>query len=146
MRYESSVVVDRPIDEVWAFFKDPFNVPRWTTGFLRFRPTSPGPVAVGSTFEARGAIFGFEPQITGTLTEWDPPHNITISCVGAGWRSLILQVKFESTADGTEVLRVTDGAPGPIWKILWPILGPWLRRQTKATNQRLKRVLEADRH
>ena len=27
MRAEVSVVVNRPIDEVWAFITDPFNIP-----------------------------------------------------------------------------------------------------------------------
>jgi len=146
MRFETSVVVDRPIDEVWAFFGDLFNVPRWTTGALRFRQTSPGPLGLGSTIEARAAMFGFEPRVTGTVTEWDPPHAVTLSCVGAGWRSLVMQMMFESTAHGTKVVRVTDGTFGPIWKLLWPILGPWARHRSEATNQRIKRILEAERH
>jgi hypothetical protein len=92
------------------------------------------------------AMFGLEPRITGTLTEWEPPHALTLSCVGAGWQSLSLGLRFESTAHGTKVVRVTQGTPGPIWKLLWPILGPWVRHVQDATNQRIKRILEAERH
>ncbi len=28
MRHETNVMVNRPIDEVWAFMTDPLNIPR----------------------------------------------------------------------------------------------------------------------
>jgi len=148
-RFETSVVIDRPIDEVWAFCTDPFNIPRLASAWLGLRKTSPGPLGLGSILQGRMSIVGFEARITGTLTEWDPPHAFTLSCVGAGFRSLVLRSLFEATPEGTRFVRISEGEPGPVrrayWAVIGPIVMPLVRRRANATSQRLKRVLEAGR-
>jgi hypothetical protein len=53
MRHEMSVVIDRPIMDVWAFMAEVFNVPRLRGQTFAIRMTSAGPVGVGSTLQAR---------------------------------------------------------------------------------------------
>src|SRR6266545_113299 len=115
MRMESSVVVNRPIDEVWAYMTNLFNLPRGGGGgrFLRVRQTSPGPVAVGSTFQGRLVLLGFERRL-------------------------------EATTDGTRVTRVSEFEPRPNLKPLWWILVLYLRRSSKARNHEIKRLIEAE--
>jgi hypothetical protein len=148
MRMESSVVVNRPIDEVWAYMTNLFNLPRGGGGgrFLAVRQTSPGPVAVGSTLQGRLVLLGFERRFEGTCTEWDPPHAgaIALSVVGMGWRSGSLRLALEATAEGTRISRVTEFEPRPTLKPLWMILLLYLRRSSKARNQEIKRLIEAE--
>ncbi len=146
VRAESSVVVNRPIDEIWAFGTNFFNYPR-TGGFLRLRQTSPGPMALGSTFQGRVRFLGLESRIEGTVTEWDPPHALAfaISVAGMGLQSFTTRLTAERTTDGTRISRVTELEPRPTLKPLWWILLPYLRhRRMKATDQQIKRVLEAE--
>lgn len=79
MRTETTVVVNRPIEEVWAFLMDPFNLPRVGGSWLGARWTSPGPPGLGSTYQGRVAILGFETRISGAIAEWDPPHSAALS-------------------------------------------------------------------
>lgn len=74
MRYEMRVTIRRPIEEVWAFMADLFNMPRLRGVTLAIRQTSPGPIGLGSTVQSRAAILGFETGWSGAITEWDPPH------------------------------------------------------------------------
>jgi hypothetical protein len=55
MRIETSVVVNRPIDEVRKFLADFFHVPRYGKATLGVRQTSPGPPASRAT--SRGPSF-----------------------------------------------------------------------------------------
>jgi len=144
MRRETSVVVNRPIDEVWAFLADPFNLPR-VTGFLALRQTSPGPPGLGSTYRARGMILGFEVQISGAITEWDPPHTMAISVMGAGFRSGSLRLALEPAAAGTKVVRLSELEPRSTHKLLYWIAWPFIARRSRATDRNLKRLLEAGR-
>lgn len=145
MRYESSVVVNRPIEEVWAFMTDPFNLPRIGSGTLGVRVTAPGPIGVGTTGHMRVVIFGLEARVGGAITEWDPPHAVAFSVKGAGLRSFSLRATLESTADGTKVVRVLEYEPRPAFKLFWWIALPFLRRSAHAHNQNFKRLLESGR-
>ena len=151
MRMESSVVVNRPIEEVWAYMTNPFNLPRRAARgggggrFLKLRQTSPGPIALGSTLQGRLVLLGFERRFEGTVTESDPPHAgaIAFSVVGMGLRSFSLRLVLEATSDGTRVTRVSEFEPRPTLKPLWMILLLYLRRSSKARNQEIKRLIEA---
>jgi uncharacterized protein YndB with AHSA1/START domain len=146
MRMESSVVVNRPIDEVWAFATNPFNFPR-AGGFLGLRQTSPGPMALGSTLQGRAVFLGFERRITCTVTEFDPPHALAFafSVAGMGMRSYSMRGTLEATTDGTRMSRVAEFEPRPALKPLWwMILLLYLRRSSKARDQEIKRLIEAE--
>jgi hypothetical protein len=53
-------LINRPIDEVWAYLTDWFNTPGMG-GYaaLGLRQTSPGPTGVGSTLQGRNVFLGF---------------------------------------------------------------------------------------
>jgi uncharacterized protein YndB with AHSA1/START domain len=145
MRLETWVVINRPINEVWAFLSDPFNVPRWRGSRLAVQVTSPGPVGVGSTLQHRIAVFGLETRLTHTVTEWDAPHTLAWAVRFPGVDSASERYSLEATADGTKVTRVYEGEPRGMLKLLSPIVGALIRRQADAQNQKLKRLLEASR-
>ena len=48
-RIETSVVIQMPIDQVFAYVIEPANLAEWAPGFVAARSTSEGPIRVGST-------------------------------------------------------------------------------------------------
>ena len=144
MRYETSIVINRPIEEVWDFASNPFNMPQWNITRLRILQTSPGPIGLGATFEGRLVLLGVALRRSAAITEWHPPHAYAISGSGAGFRDSF-RATFERTAEGTKVVRVNDLEPGTILKLLWPIVGAYFRRLYDAAPQKLKRLLEGNR-
>jgi hypothetical protein len=51
MEMTSSVVIDRPPAQVWAFLGDPANVSLWDRGVAGVERTSSSPLGVGSQFD-----------------------------------------------------------------------------------------------
>jgi uncharacterized protein YndB with AHSA1/START domain len=49
MKIETSIVINRPIEDVFVYSTDPENTPKWQTGLLESRVTSAGPIGAGST-------------------------------------------------------------------------------------------------
>jgi uncharacterized membrane protein len=47
---QTSIVVGRPIEEVFAYVSDPRNYPSWNSAVQIVRPISPGSEGVGSTY------------------------------------------------------------------------------------------------
>ena len=68
MRYQASLVVDAPVDKVFAFVSNQEKIPEWGGFGNTVRVTSQGPVTVGSTFECDGKQFGSHTDKT-TVTE-----------------------------------------------------------------------------
>jgi uncharacterized protein YndB with AHSA1/START domain len=48
--FETSVHIDRPIEEVFAYVSDPCNFPHWNSAVHTVRKTSPGTTDIGSTY------------------------------------------------------------------------------------------------
>ncbi len=146
MRFEDAVVVSRPIEEVFAFLSNPFSSPRRGGGSLGFRVTPPGPIGLGSTLRLRMVAFGLERTISGAITEWDPPRTATLSLANEGpVRSGTVRTTLEATTAGTNALTVMEINPRGIWKLLSPLVRPYLRRQMITRNQNMKRLLESGR-
>jgi ligand-binding SRPBCC domain-containing protein len=142
--FEDSIVINRPIEEVWAYMTDLFNHPRMSTaGVIGLRQTSPGPPGVGTTLQGRRVVLGFETRNTYTATEWDPPHALAATIIGRPFKSFAARVTLESEADGTRLATVADFELQLAMKLLWPIVGPFMRRKLHAGFPRVKALIEA---
>lgn len=56
-RIETSVIIQRPTDQVFAYVIEPSNMPEWAPGYLEGTLTSEAPVGLGST-STRATEFG----------------------------------------------------------------------------------------
>ncbi len=48
--FENTVIIQRPVEEVFAFLADFENLPKWNYAIVETTKTSPGPVGVGTTY------------------------------------------------------------------------------------------------
>src|SRR5258706_2143510 len=118
IHWESSVVGDRPNDDVWAFLTDFFNAPRLIGGgMLGLRQTSPGPLGVGSTLQGRNVLLGFETRLNHTITEFDPPHVFADQMEARPFRSLLQRGTLEAIGDKTRLTVTTDFELRPAMKL-----------------------------
>jgi len=144
MRLKWGGLVNRPIEEVFAFITDPFNSPRRGGGTLSLRVTPPGPLAVGSTVRLRFEVFGLETQFGFTITEWNPPYAVTGSIIDEGSaRSGFIRTTLESTAAGTRLVTRIEVKLRGIWRLLGPMAGPYMRRQSRRRMKNLEGLLES---
>lgn len=98
----SIVVIDAPIDRVWAELVDIEGQPRWMHEMKAVRVLTPGPVRVGTVGEADVRIFGVAVTDPVRITEFEPPHQFGISHDGTfKGRG---RITLESGADGTTTI------------------------------------------
>lgn len=50
VKFEESVVIERPLEQVFAFVSDPRNDTEWSEEIAEVRQTSEGPLGVGTSF------------------------------------------------------------------------------------------------
>jgi polyketide cyclase/dehydrase/lipid transport protein len=143
VHWENTITIDRPIDELWAVFLDFFNAPNLPGSSFSVRQTSPGPMGLGSTIRARRVILGFETVLIQTVTEWDPPNALTVTIGGRPFRSMTDRVTLETVPGGTRLIDSIDMELAPALKLLWPVIGPFQRRQRQKQIVALKAKLES---
>ncbi len=141
MRIHESIAINRPPDEVWAFWSDFFNSPRAHPGALALRQTSPVPLGSGSVLQGRMTILGFETRFTMTVTEFDPPRSVAVTLAALPGRGA-LRITLEPTPEGTRVDRTSDFELRPALILMSPILGFILRREARAASSNWKRLIE----
>jgi hypothetical protein len=140
---ESQVTIRRPVDDVFAFMIDLFNSPRVRGMTLGARKVSPGPVGLGTVVDNRTVILGFETHMRFTVIEWDPPHAVVASMSGPLLRSGRGTTELSATSEGTRRVSSFDLELGPGGILLWPLLGPLLRRDQARADRKAKALLEA---
>src|SRR5258707_4260789 len=58
LRIDVTNVISRPGQDLWDFFVDLTNSPRWTQSGSELRPTSQGPLGLGTTIVSVRTILG----------------------------------------------------------------------------------------
>lgn len=74
--FSGSVVIDRPIDEVFAYVADGTNDPTFSPRVQEIRKTTDGPVGVGTVFESTVKDAGLKSSRVFELTAFDAPTKI----------------------------------------------------------------------
>ncbi|HEX3802765.1 MAG TPA: SRPBCC family protein [Solirubrobacteraceae bacterium] len=74
--FSATAVVDRPIDEVFAFLADGTNDPKFSPRVQQIRRTTDGPVSVGTVFESTVKDAGMTSSRKFELTEVRAPTRI----------------------------------------------------------------------
>jgi hypothetical protein len=74
--FSGTAVVDRPIDEVFAFLADGTNDAKFSPRVQEIRKTTDGPVGVGTVFESTVKDAGMKTKRVFELTACDAPTKI----------------------------------------------------------------------
>lgn len=144
MRFAGTDVINRPIEDVWAFVTDPFNSPRMPgTPMLGKRKTSLGPPGIGTTHRGRRNILGFETRLEYVITEWDPPHIIAESITCRPLRWCRTRMTLEAVAEGTKLDTVLEFELRPALKPLWPLIRRFDRGFKEESPDEFKHFIEA---
>ena len=75
-RFEGTVVIDRPIEEVFAFLADGENDPKFSPSVLEIAKTTDGPPGVGTVYASTVKDAGMKTKREFKLTEFQPPTRI----------------------------------------------------------------------
>jgi uncharacterized protein YndB with AHSA1/START domain len=142
MRLEESVVVERPIGEVFEYLTDPDRIPEWQTTALEARRETDGPLRVGSRFRETRKFLGRRLESTTEVVEYEPPHVFAVR-PSAGPVPFQVTTSLSETAAGTRVVSVLEGEPGGFFRLGEPLVARALERELAKSLRALKRVLES---
>ena len=102
-QFESELWLNRPRDEVFAFFSDALNLEEITPPWLRFRVVSKLPIMMrrGAEIEYGLKIRGVPVRWRSRITVWDPPCRFVDEQVCGPYRMWIHEHRFVEDSGGT---------------------------------------------
>jgi carbon monoxide dehydrogenase subunit G len=143
-RFEGTTVIDRPIEEVFAFLADGENDPKFSPRVQEIRKTTDGPPGVGTVYVSTVKDAGMKSDREFELTEFQPPNRIR-------WKELSKNIvtateggyDLEAANGGTKVAihNVLEGHG--FGKLIAPLALRQARKDADAFAGRIKQAVEA---
>src|SRR6266508_3334619 len=102
MKIEISIVINRPVEEVFAVMSNLENNPKWNPAALEVKKTSVGPIGVGTTWRSVTSILGQRLEGESETLEYEPNRKYATR-IKSGPFPMKFQESFESIEGGTRV-------------------------------------------
>jgi hypothetical protein len=144
-RFGATVVIDRPIEEVFAFLADGENDTKFSSRVLEIAKTTDGPPGVGTIYASTVKDGGVKFKRAFKLTEFEPPTRIRWVEVSTG--------PVVTPEGGYDLAAAGDGTQLTFYNVLEPtgfagrlVVGFALRSARKGADdfaQSIKRAVEA---
>lgn len=141
VKVELSVVINRPVPEVFAYITNPANNATWQEGLVESRLESPGPMGVGAKVTDVRKFLGRDMNSKLEVTAFEPNKKFVEKVVSGPLQFEIIQT-FEPAGDGTRMSLVAQGEPGGFFKLAEGMVQKQLQTQLEGDAQRLKKALE----
>jgi uncharacterized protein YndB with AHSA1/START domain len=141
LNIEKSAVINRPVEEVFAFVQ-PDRWSQWATELVESRKTSEGPPGVGTTYTHVARMLGRRIENGYEVTEYEPNGKISMKST-SGPIPVELVLSVESVEGGTEFAMSVEAEVAGFFKLAEPLVGRVMNRQQDANLANLKDLLEA---
>ena len=142
LELEHSVLINRPVGEVFNFVTDPKNATKWRVGLLEAKQVSEGELKVGSIIEETVQVLGRKLSSKVEVTALKPAQQRGIR-VKLGPLPIDMSEHYEETPEGTRlrVVGQTD-VKGP-QRLAARAAMSQVKRQLEQELANIKRVLES---
>ncbi|MFL5867257.1 MAG: SRPBCC family protein [Thermoleophilaceae bacterium] len=144
-RYGATVVIDRPIDKVFAFLADGTNDKKFSPRVLEIAKTTDGPQGVGTVYASTVKDAGMKSRREFELTEFDAPSRIR-------WKELSKNMitvpeggyDLSPAGEGTELSFFNVFEGHGFGKLLMPLALRSARKGADDFARSIKDAVEAD--
>jgi uncharacterized membrane protein len=142
IKYEKSVFINRPPQEVFDFVTNLSNDSKWQSSIASVEKVSDGPIGVGSTWRYVTKFLGRKNETEIQMTSYKPPHQSSVKAV-SGPIPFENTHKFQKQDGGTLLTFIGQAEIGGFFKMAEGLVGKQMEKQMDADGAALKRLLEA---
>ena len=142
-RFEESITINRPVEEVFACATEIKNWPQWHETIVEAEQTSEGQMAVGTTFKGKSNVEGRKMEFTGKMTEYDP-YTRSGKIMDFGNFVIDGTLTFDPENGGTRFTLAYDVKVRGLAKLMSSRINSGLHEELKQAVSKLKTVLESE--
>lgn len=141
IKAEHSIIINRPVEEVFDFVTNPTKNAQWQEGLVESRLASPGPMTVGAHVVDVRKFLGRDMESTLEVTALEANKRYVQKVITGPLPFEIIQT-FEPSVSGTKLTVLAQGEPGGFFKLAAGMVQKQLQNQIKGDAERLKKALE----
>ncbi len=142
LKSEVQIVVNKPMEQVFAYLADVSRHPEWATHKLTLRQTSPEPSGLNATFDSVGVQLCVPLKDKVKVSEYVPNESFAYDSYGdlGDYRHYF---RLQPEGEGTRIRYGVIFLGGPLYKKLpaypiWVIVPRQLRRDLRRIKARLE--------
>jgi Polyketide cyclase / dehydrase and lipid transport len=143
-RFGATIVIKRPIDDVFAFLSDGENDPKFSSRVIEIAKTTDGPPGVGTVYASTVKDAGMTTQREFKLTEFEAPTKIRWTELS---KNLVVATDggydLAPAGDGTELTFFNELEGHGIGVLLAPLALRSARKGAQAFAEAIKAAVEA---
>ena len=141
-RMELSIIIKRPINEVFDFVSRAENMPKWAEKIVDAAQTSEGAIEVGTTCYVTVRAMGHEARQDFVVTECVEDTTYAAKST-SGPVHMETRYDLESTQEGTKVHATVVANMGGLMAVAGPFLARKMKKQFEEDHANLKLLLES---
>jgi carbon monoxide dehydrogenase subunit G len=139
--FEITIVIERPVEDVFAVLTDVSKTPAWTPGLTQVRRDGDGPLQVGQALTFVGTFLGLSYESAAAVTEFVANERFA-SKTTSGPFHLETDSRLEPVANGTRLATAYRGESHGFFKIGESIVTRLARKQFETAAVNLKALME----
>ncbi|HUG32561.1 MAG TPA: SRPBCC family protein [Acidimicrobiia bacterium] len=144
MRLTARRHISWPAPEVFAFFADASNNPKWQHGMISCEWTSEPPIGVGSTYRQRARFLGRDVTSSFMVTDYEPGRLISIETTESTFPIKVVRIVDPTDKGSCEVAADISGGPENwFFGLIGPMIQKRAQKSVDADYDRLVQLLEA---
>ena len=136
-----SVVINRPLEEVFVFLSNLENNLKWRSGMIKAEKISEGPIGVGTTYRMINNFFGRQIEGEAVVTEYE--LNRKYATMNKSGLPIKTQRMFEPVEGGTRVTFSVETEVGGFFKLVEPLMARIGKRRLEADAVMVKELIES---
>ncbi len=140
-QFKTSLVIHRPVREVFAFVSNFGNSAQWVSGTLEHTKVTVGPIGVGTVIRTTGRKMGLRIEVMRIVTAYEPYARYAFK---SEYQRIPFATTFvfEPVPGGTRLTATVEGEPTGLLKPATPLILGTIRQQFEDDLRRLKSLLE----
>lgn len=141
-KVERTLVINQPVEKVFAYVTNPRNNPKWQPDILESRISPDEPTHVGTRVTDVRSLLGRKLELTTEVTEFEPNKMMRVRST-SGPIPLSGYITFEPVDGGTKVNFLAEAEPTGFFKLAERMFSSTWRKGVEDSLNKLKELLEA---
>ncbi len=142
MNFETSVRIERPVEEVFDYLSDPTTIPRWNSAVQSVARTSAGANGIGATYRMERDLPGGRAENALEVVEVERPTLFVIRTT-SGPTPFLYRYVLEPEGNATRLALAAEVELGGLAGALGPLASRAVKRGVDSNFADLKRILES---
>ena len=134
-------LIDRPVQDVFAFVTNPNNMSKWNSAVVSMEQITPGAVGLGTKFKNIGEMLGRRIEGEMQVIAFEPDSKYGFQ-MNAGPMQVNINLSFKTVGTGTKLSLNAQGNPAGVFKLAEGVLQGRVKSMMEENLARLKSVLE----